>query len=164
MHDYFTHVKCITESAAFMFIWIAYTQEEYRDRNIVDGCAFMFKGCDKLNELAHYYNIYKKSNQGTRSFSLWHVCVTEIYPYAMTSTCTLLLVIHVRYDSSTCDIKFLRSNYSPCMKQSSLLKFWKAGFIMKRLISIHWNTLRGVVDLINSNIHTRITLVCSVHS
>ena len=30
-----------------------------------DGCAFMFKGCDKLNELAHYYNIYKKSNQGT---------------------------------------------------------------------------------------------------
>ena len=34
-------------------------QEEYRDRNIVDGCAFMFKGCDKLNELAHYYNIYK---------------------------------------------------------------------------------------------------------
>ena len=34
--------------------------------------------------------------------------VTEIYPYAMTSTCTLLLVIHVRYDSSTCDIKFLR--------------------------------------------------------
>ena len=33
--------------------------------NIVDGCAFMFKGCDKLNELAHYYKIYKKSNQGT---------------------------------------------------------------------------------------------------
>ena len=29
---------------------------------------------------------------------------------------------------------------------------------MKRLISIHWNTLRGVVDLINSDIHTRITL------
>ena len=27
----------------------------------------------------------------------------------------------------------------------SLLKFWKAGFIMKRLISIHWNTLPGVV-------------------
>ena len=27
-------------------------QEEYRDRNIVDGCTFMFKGCDKLNELA----------------------------------------------------------------------------------------------------------------
>ena len=48
-----------------MFIWTAYTQEEYRDRNIVDGCAFMFKGCDKLNKLAHYYNIYKKSNQGT---------------------------------------------------------------------------------------------------
>ena len=78
----------------------------------------------------------------------------------MTSTCTLLLVIHVRYDSSTCDIKFLRLNYSPCIKQSSLLKFWKAGFIMKRLITIHWNTLRGVVDLINSDIHTRITLVC----
>ena len=37
-------------------------------------------------------------------------------------------------------------------------------FIMKRLISIHWNTLRGVVDLINSDIHMRITLVCSVHS
>ena len=48
-----------------MFIWTAYTQEEYRDRNIVDGCAFMFKGCDKLNELTLYYNIYKKSNQGT---------------------------------------------------------------------------------------------------
>ena len=30
---------------------------------------------------------------------------------------------------------------------------------MKRLITIHWNTLRGVVDLINSDIHTRITLV-----
>ena len=50
------------------------------------------------------------------------------------------------------------------MKQSSLLKFWKAGFIMKRLISIHWNTLRGMVDLINSDIHTHNTLVCSVHS
>ena len=36
--------------------------QEYRDRNIVDGCAFMFKGCDKLNELAY---IYEKSNQGT---------------------------------------------------------------------------------------------------
>ena len=48
-----------------MFIWTAYTQEEYRDWNIVDGCAFMCNGCDKLNELAHYYNIYKKSNQGT---------------------------------------------------------------------------------------------------
>ena len=62
MYDYFTHVKCITVSVAFMFIWTAYTQEEYRDRNIVDGCAFMFKGCDKLNELAY---IYKKYNQGT---------------------------------------------------------------------------------------------------
>ena len=28
------------------------TQEEYRDWNIVNGCAYMFKGCDKLNELA----------------------------------------------------------------------------------------------------------------
>ena len=27
------------------------TQEEYRDRNIVDGCAYMFKGCDKLKKL-----------------------------------------------------------------------------------------------------------------
>ena len=27
-------------------------EQEYIDRNIVDGCAFMFKGCDKLNELA----------------------------------------------------------------------------------------------------------------
>ena len=71
-----------------------------------------------------YYNIYKKSNQGT----MWKRQVIQF------------------------------------MKQSSLLKFWKAGFIMKRFISIHWNTLRGVVDLINSDIHTRITLVCSVHS
>ena len=67
-----------------------------------------------------------------------HVCVTEIYPYAKTNTSRLLLVIHVRwYDSSTCDIQFLRINYSPCIKQSSLLKFQKAGFIMKRLILIH---------------------------
>ena len=115
--------------------------------------------------LPKYYNIYKKSNQGTTwkrqvifsssssskkvlgpilsivSFSLWHVCVTEIYPYAMTSTCTLLLVIHVRYDSSTCDIKFLRINYSPCIKQSSLLKFWKAGLSWNGLfpfIGIHY--------------------------
>ena len=46
-------------------------QEEYRDRNIVDGSALMFKGCDKLNELAHYYNIYKKSNQGTPGHSVY---------------------------------------------------------------------------------------------
>ena len=84
-----------------------------------------------------YYNIDKQSNQGT----MWkrHVCVTEIYQYAKTNTCTLLLVIHVRwYDSSTYDIQFLRINYSPCIKKSSLLKFRKAGFIMKRLILIHW--------------------------
>ena len=141
-----------------------YTQEEYRDRNIVDGCAYMFKGCDKLKTITITRNLIKERCESARSFSIWHVCVTEIYPYAMISTCTLLLVIHVRYDSSTCDIKFLRTNYSPCIKQSSLLKFCKAGFIMKQLISIHWNTLRGVVDLINSDIHMRITPVCSVHS
>ena len=41
-----------------------YEQRTHR-KNTEDGCAFMFKGCDKLNELAHYYYIYKKSNQGT---------------------------------------------------------------------------------------------------
>ena len=64
-------------------------------------------------------NLFKERCESARSFSLWHVCVTMIYPYAMTSMCTLLLVIHVMYDSSTCDIKFLRTNYSPCIKQST---------------------------------------------
>ena len=153
MHDYFTHVKCITVSAAFMFIWTAYTQEEYRDRNIMDVCAFMFKGCDKLNNWpitpTFTRNLIKERCESARSFSLWHVCVTEIYPYAMTSRCTLLLVIHVRYDSSTCDIKFLRPNYSPCIKQSTQsFKILKGRFYHETAYfhSLEYTTRRGWPD------------------
>ena len=40
-------------------------EQRTRRKNTETEIAFMFKGCDKLNELARYYNIYKKSNQGT---------------------------------------------------------------------------------------------------
>ena len=103
----------------------------------LDGCACMIITSRMLNAVRHLVHICLYEQQ--RQFVRW-------------------------YDSSTCDIQFLRTNYTSCIKQDSLLKFRKAGFLMKRLISIHQNTLQGMVDLINSDIHTCITLVCSVHS
>ena len=47
-----------------------YTQEEYRDGNIMDGCAYMFKGCDKLNTITFTRNLIKERCESARSFSL----------------------------------------------------------------------------------------------
>ena len=110
-----------------------------------------FCQADKImpSKQAFTRNLIKERCESARSFRLWHVCVTEIYPYAMTSMCTLLLVIHVRYDSSTCDIKFMRTNYCPCIKQSTQsFKILKGRFCHETAYfhSLEYTTRRGWPD------------------